>query len=67
MSTNLKTLIDKLRELNYPACMIMLGESLFVVGSHNDLLKCSTIIKKYYPKIKIWINSLAEKGPTKIS
>lgn len=63
MSNKLKKLINYLRENDYSASMVMLGESLFVVGDIYDLEECSNIIDNYDPNAKIWIDSISNLGP----
>ncbi|TET29454.1 MAG: hypothetical protein E3J70_06790 [Candidatus Heimdallarchaeota archaeon] len=63
MSNKLKKLITYLREDEYSASMVMLGDSLFVVGDIYDLEECSNIINNYDPNAKIWIDSISNLGP----
>jgi len=63
MSEKLKKLITYLRKDEYSASMVMLGDSLFVVGDIYDLEECSNIIDNYDPNAKIWIDSLSNLGP----
>ncbi len=63
MSYKLKKLITYLREDEYSASMVMLGDSLFVVGDIYDLEECSNIINNYDPNAKIWIDSISNLGP----
>lgn len=63
MSNKLKELITYLREDEYSASMVMLGDSLFVVGDIYDLEECSNIINNYDPNAKIWIDSISNLGP----
>ncbi|MBN1328002.1 MAG: hypothetical protein JXA54_00890 [Candidatus Heimdallarchaeota archaeon] len=61
-----KKLLDNLRSLGYAASMIMLGESIFIVGPLEQLNKCYLEQFANYPEAKIWINSLATIGPSKV-
>jgi len=63
MSDKLKKLITYLRDDEYSASMVMLGDSLFVVGDIYDLEECSNIIDNYNPNAKIWIDSISNLGP----
>ncbi|MBK5113760.1 MAG: hypothetical protein KGD59_00035 [Candidatus Heimdallarchaeota archaeon] len=63
MSNKLRKLITYLREDEYSASMVMLGDSLFVVGDIYDLEECSSIIDNYDPNAKIWIDSISNLGP----
>lgn len=65
LSGKLKKLVDNLRIENYLASMIMLGQSLFVVGEKEELEECKNIIDNYAPNTKIWISALSNTGPIK--
>ncbi|MGC9780574.1 MAG: hypothetical protein HZR80_15125 [Candidatus Heimdallarchaeota archaeon] len=67
MTGKLKELIEYLREDEFRANMVMLGESLFVIGDIYDLEECSNIIDNYDPNAKIWIDTLANVGPIKVA
>ena len=66
LSGKLKELVDHLRNEGYFASMIMLGQSLFVVGEQDELVECGRIIENNVPKTKIWISTLSNKGPVKL-
>ncbi|HUT82366.1 MAG TPA: hypothetical protein VMZ29_14290 [Candidatus Bathyarchaeia archaeon] len=61
-----KKLLDNLRSHGYAASMIMLGESIFIVGPLEQLNKCYLEHLANYPEAKMWINSLATIGPSKV-
>ncbi len=63
MSEKIETLVEELREYGYSSSMIMIGESVFVVGSNDELKDCTVFLKKQYPNAQFWINSLALTGP----
>jgi pantoate kinase len=63
LTGELKELNDFVRSKGYKSSMIMLGGSIFVVDTHKKLESCSQLILDKYPKAKMWINSLATKGP----
>ncbi len=63
MSKELEKLISYLRNDDFSASMVMLGQSLFVVGEIYDLEECRNIIDNYNPNAKIWIDSLSNQGP----
>jgi len=63
MTKELKKLISYLRNDDFSASMVMLGQSLFVVGENDDLEECRNIIDNYNPNAKIWIDSLSNQGP----
>ncbi|MBD3190343.1 MAG: hypothetical protein GF308_06850 [Candidatus Heimdallarchaeota archaeon] len=65
MKGEVKRLIKELRENDYLASMIMIGKSIFVVGSANDLTDCYQFIQNECPKAKLWVNELARTGPIK--
>lgn len=64
MSEKIKKLIEKLRSMGYAASMIMIGESVFVVGNFNELKEVAKFIKEEHPDAKIWIDKIATKGPS---
>lgn len=65
MKGEVKKLIKELRENDYLASMIMIGKSIFIVGSANDLTDCYKFIQDKCPKAKLWINKIATTGPNK--
>ena len=65
MRGEVETLVKELRKEGYFASMIMIGESVFVLGTEKDLKTCEQFVKDSYPKATTWINELAETGPRK--
>ncbi|NHJ46718.1 MAG: hypothetical protein FK733_02910 [Asgard group archaeon] len=63
LTGELKELNDFIRAEGYKSSMIMLGGSIFVVDTRDNLKSCSQLISDKYPKAKMWIDSLATKGP----
>ncbi len=64
MSKKVETIIEELQANGYSSSMIMIGESIFVVGSSDELKQCSIFLREKYPKAQYWINSLALTGPS---
>ena len=67
MTGKLKEIILELRKNNFKTSMIMLGESLFVIGSKQELNKCKNLLSKIDPEASIWIDSLATSGPRRLN
>ncbi|MHA1557960.1 MAG: pantoate kinase [Candidatus Heimdallarchaeota archaeon] len=67
MSTTVETIVEELRTNGCSSSMIMIGESVFVIGSSVELKNCVTFLKEKYPKAQFWINSLALTGPSIVS
>jgi len=63
MNERVENLIANLRKQGYKASMIMLGESIFVVGTLDELQNCQEHLKVTCPQAKTWIDNLAENGP----
>ncbi|MFW9923438.1 MAG: pantoate kinase [Candidatus Thorarchaeota archaeon] len=66
MNKPVERMITILREKGYQASMIMIGESIFVAGKKEELIKCLEIIKTNDPKIPYWINQISDIGPSKM-
>lgn len=64
MSEKVETLVEELRANGYSSSMIMIGESVFVIGSSDELKNCAIFLREKYPKAQFWINSLALTGPS---
>ncbi len=63
MNERVENLVTELRKKKYKASMIMLGESIFVVGKYDKLQNCQEELKINYPQAKMWLDSLAVHGP----
>ncbi|MHA1125853.1 MAG: pantoate kinase [Candidatus Heimdallarchaeota archaeon] len=63
MNERVEKLVTELRKKKYKASMIMLGESIFVVGKYNKLQNCKEELKINYPQAKTWLDNLAVQGP----
>ena len=48
MNTRVENLVEELRKKKYKASMIMLGESIFVVGKYKQLQNCQEYLKAFY-------------------
>ncbi|MEA2070229.1 MAG: pantoate kinase [Asgard group archaeon] len=59
----IKKPLKLLRKEDYNACMIMLGGSIFIVGSSSELDSCKNYLIKKYPDVKMWKNNLSTSGP----
>jgi len=66
MTEKVQALLNKVMGEGYKASMIMLGQSIFVVGTKEELYRCQRLITENYPKAKTWLDSLAQKGPRKV-
>lgn len=63
MNERVENLVTELRKKKYKASMIMLGESIFVVGTFEKLQNCQEYLKINYPQTKTWLDNLAGFGP----
>ncbi|MHA1924026.1 MAG: pantoate kinase [Candidatus Heimdallarchaeota archaeon] len=63
MNERVEKLVTSLRADGYKASMIMLGESIFVVGKYDKLQNCKEELKINYHQAKTWLDNLAVNGP----
>ncbi|MHA1443048.1 MAG: pantoate kinase [Candidatus Heimdallarchaeota archaeon] len=56
MNERVENLVTELRKKKYKASMIMLGESIFVVGKYDKLQNCKEELKINYHQAKTWKN-----------
>ncbi|MHA1656728.1 MAG: pantoate kinase [Candidatus Heimdallarchaeota archaeon] len=63
MTKRVQALLDTVIKEGFKGSMIMLGQSVFVVGVKEELKRCQNIILKKFPKAKMWLDPLAQKGP----
>lgn len=63
-----KDVYNILKELNknFLASMVMIGESIFVLGTESELNSSKSYINDHYPDAKIWISELADNDPIKM-